>query len=129
MSEVEIVGVPEAWAAKAYADNDKYLEMYQASVDDPDGFWREHGQCIDWIKPYAQVKDVSYAADDLHVRWFYDGTLNASANCLDRHLESRGDQVALICLLSAGSTLTARDFAFLRKSATSALHGVASVRE
>ena len=96
MSEVEIFGVPEAWAAKAYADNDKYLEMYQASVDDPDGFWREHGQCIDWIKPYTQVKDVSYAADDLHVRWFYDGTLNASANCLDRHLESRGDQVALI---------------------------------
>ena len=70
--------------------------MYEQSVADPEGFWGEHGKRIDWIKPYTQVKDVSYDQSDLHIRWYHDGTLNASANCLDRHLETRGDQVAII---------------------------------
>jgi acetyl-CoA synthetase len=65
-------------------------------VEDPEGFWAEHGKRIDWIKPYTQIKDVSFARDDVHIKWFYDGTLNASANCLDRHLETRGDQTAII---------------------------------
>src|SRR3546814_16625344 len=70
--------------------------MYRRSIDDPEGFWGEQGKRIDWFTPYTMVKDVSFDAKDLHIRWFYDGTLNASYNCLDRHLETRGDQVAII---------------------------------
>ena len=93
---LEIYPVPEAWATRAWADNAKYLEMYDHSIKDPNGFWGEHGKRLDWITPFTKVKNVSYDADDLHVKWYEDGVLNASANCLDRHLATRGDQVAII---------------------------------
>ncbi|HAA91552.1 MAG TPA: acetyl-coenzyme A synthetase, partial [Rhodospirillaceae bacterium] len=92
----ELFPVQQDVADAALVDNDKYLEMYQRSVEDPETFWAEQGKRIDWIKPYSQIKDVSYAHDDVHIRWYYDGTLNASANCIDRHLESHGDQTAII---------------------------------
>jgi acetyl-CoA synthetase len=76
-------------------DND-YQTMYAESLADNDAFWARHGKRIDWIKPYTEISDVSYDAADLHIRWFSDGTLNAAANCLDRHLEERGDQTAII---------------------------------
>ncbi|MTI09770.1 MULTISPECIES: acetate--CoA ligase [Curvivirga] len=96
MADNNVFPVPTEWAEKAKVDNAKYMEMYQHSIDDPEGFWGEHGKRVDWIKPYTQVKSVSYNQEDLHIKWFYDGTLNVSANCLDRHLESRGDQTAII---------------------------------
>jgi len=96
MSEVRVYPVPTAVAASAHCDKDKYLEMYRQSVDDPEGFWGEHGKRIDWIKPYTKVKDTTFDRHHLHIKWFYDGTLNASANCLDRHLADRGDQVAIL---------------------------------
>jgi acetyl-CoA synthetase len=92
----ELFPVPADMAAAAHVDRASYDEMYRRSVEDPEGFWGEHGQRIDWFKPYTEVKDVSYAKDDLHVRWFYDGTTNAAYNCLDRHLATRGDQTAII---------------------------------
>jgi acetyl-CoA synthetase len=70
--------------------------MYDRSIKYPDGFWREHGRRIDWIKPYSKIKSVSFDAHDLHIKWYYDGTLNASVNCLDRHLAQRGSQTAII---------------------------------
>jgi acetyl-CoA synthetase len=96
MTEIKVYPVPSEVARDARCDNETYLEMYARSVEDPEGFWAEHGKRIDWIKPYTQVKDVSFARDDVHIKWFYDGTLNASVNCLDRHLETRGDQTAII---------------------------------
>ena len=96
MSTDIIHPVPDAWKAGAWCDNEKYLEMYQRSIDDNEGFWAEQAKRIDWIKPFTKIKDVSFKADDLHVRWFYDGTLNVSANCIDRHLDKRGDQIAII---------------------------------
>ena len=96
MSDQSLFPVPEDVAKNAFIDNDKYLEMYQRSIDDPEGFWEEQGKRINWIKPYTKVKDVSYAHDDVHIKWYYDGTLNACANCIDRHLSTRGDQVAII---------------------------------
>ena len=96
MSENDLFPVPADWAQKALVDEAKYNEMYAQSVEDPEAFWGEHGKRIDWIKPYTQVKDVSYAHEDVHVRWYHDGTLNASVNCLDRHLATRGDQTAII---------------------------------
>ena len=96
MSDHDLFPVPAEWAARALVDEAKYNEMYAQSVADPEAFWGEHGKRIDWIKPYTQVKDVSYAPDDVHIRWYHDGTLNASVNCLDRHLATRGDQTAII---------------------------------
>ncbi|MEC9347279.1 MAG: acetate--CoA ligase [Pseudomonadota bacterium] len=92
----DIYPVSDEWAARARVDNARYLEMYERSVADPEGFWAEQGRRIDWIRPYTRVRDVSYDAADLHIRWYYDGTLNVAANCLDRHLATRGDQTAII---------------------------------
>ncbi|WP_170784513.1 acetate--CoA ligase [Ruegeria lacuscaerulensis] len=82
--------------ARAHVDADKYSEMYAASVNDPVAFWGEQGKRVDWIKPFTQVKDVSYDFGSVGINWYADGTLNVSANCLDRHLETRGDQTAII---------------------------------
>ncbi len=82
--------------AEAHIDAAMYDDMYAASVTDPVAFWGEHGKRIDWIKPYTRVKDTSFAHDDVYVRWFDDGTLNVAANCIDRHLPTRGDQTAII---------------------------------
>ena len=94
--EHHVYPVTDEWAARAHADAARYADMYQQSIDDPEGFWREQAHRIDWIKPFTQVKDTSYDADDLHIRWFADGTLNASVNCLDRHLATRADQTAVL---------------------------------
>ena len=84
------------WAKRAWVDAAKYREMYQASIADPEAFWAEHGKRLDWIKPYTKVRDVSFDAKDLHIRWFHDGSLNVCANCVDRHLPARADQTAII---------------------------------
>ncbi len=94
MSEQVLPVLPQ-FAAKAYVDQAKYRQMYQASIDDPVAFWAEHGKRVDWIVPYTQVKDVDYTGD-VRIRWFHDGVLNVSANCIDRHLAKRGDQTAII---------------------------------
>ncbi|NNE80611.1 MAG: acetate--CoA ligase [Silicimonas sp.] len=83
-------------ANDAHADKSTYETMYQASVDDPEAFWGEHGQRIDWIKPFTKVKNTSFTPGNIDIRWFEDGTLNVSANCVDRHLATRGDQTAII---------------------------------
>ncbi len=95
MSDSGVFPVPEEWKQSAWCDNETYLQMYRHSVEDPDGFWGEHGKRLDWFEPFKTVKDVSFK-DDVHIRWFDGGKLNACYNCLDRHLEKRGDQVALI---------------------------------
>ncbi|EKV26925.1 Acetyl-coenzyme A synthetase [Caenispirillum salinarum AK4] len=96
MSDANVFPVVEEIAKTAWVDDAKYKEMYEQSIKDPDGFWAEHGKRIDWIKPFTKVRDVSYDPHDVHIKWFYDGTLNASVNCLDRHLDKRGDQTAII---------------------------------
>ncbi|MBL8660182.1 MAG: acetate--CoA ligase, partial [Rhodospirillales bacterium] len=96
MSEDLVIPVFDSIAKSAWCNQDSYKQMYQKSVSDPEGFWGEQGARLDWMKPYTHVKDTSFNAPDVHIRWFYDGTLNASVNCLDRHLAKRGDQTALI---------------------------------
>jgi acetyl-CoA synthetase len=96
MSDVHIHPVPADFAKNALIDKAKYESMYKASIEDNEAFWAEHGKRIDWIKPYTKVKDVNYNTPGVKIKWFYDGTLNASVNCLDRHLEKRGDQTAII---------------------------------
>ena len=88
--------VPAEWSSRAWVDDTKYKAMYQRSVEDPEAFWGEHGKRIDWIKPYSKVKSTTYGPPEVSIKWYEDGTLNVSANCIDRHLNSRGDQIALI---------------------------------
>jgi len=95
MSE-KIYAVPAEWASRAWVDEQKYQSMYKRSVEDPEGFWGDVGKRVDWIKPYATVKNVSYGPGDVSIKWYEDGTLNVCANCVDRHLKTRGDQVAII---------------------------------
>jgi acetyl-CoA synthetase len=88
--------VPAGFAANANLTPEKYREMYAASIADPEAFWGEHGKRLDWMTPYTTVKDVSWETGDLHVKWYSDGVLNVSANCIDRHLATRGDKAAFI---------------------------------
>src|SRR3954471_9865048 len=77
-------------------DGAAYARLYAESVRDPDGFWRQAAARLDWMTAPTQVKDTSFALDDFHIRWYADGVLNASVNCLDRHLDAQGDRTALI---------------------------------
>ena len=88
--------VDPKFAAHALVRKDDYERLYAESIRDPDQFWERVGQRLDWIKPPTKIKDTSFDAKDLHIRWYEDGTLNASVNCLDRQLEKRGDKVAII---------------------------------
>ncbi|MCH8118048.1 MAG: acetate--CoA ligase [Proteobacteria bacterium] len=92
----DIYPVDAETKARALIDAAGYDKMYAQSVDDNAAFWAEQAQRIDWIKPFTKCKDVSFARDDVHVRWFYDGTLNVCYNCVDRHLDAKGDDVAII---------------------------------
>ena len=83
-------------AANAHVNAAKYDAMYHASIADPEGFWLEQAQRIDWMKPFTKVKDVDFTFGQVKINWFADGALNVSANCIDRHLETRGDQTAII---------------------------------
>ncbi|MCH8168345.1 MAG: acetate--CoA ligase, partial [Proteobacteria bacterium] len=96
MSEATTHPVPAAVAAHALIDNAGYREMYQASIDDPEAFWGEHGKRLDWIKPYTKVGNTSFDYDNITIEWFADGTLNVAANCIDRHLATRAEQTAII---------------------------------
>ncbi|WP_298805139.1 acetyl-coenzyme A synthetase N-terminal domain-containing protein, partial [uncultured Lentibacter sp.] len=82
--------------ANAHVDAAKYDEMYAASVTSPEAFWAEHGKRLDWIKPFTKVKNTSFEPGKIDIKWFEDGTLNVAANCVDRHLATRGDQTAII---------------------------------
>ncbi|TAM20969.1 MAG: acetate--CoA ligase [Rhodanobacter sp.] len=88
--------VPPEFAAKALTRKDDYERLYAESVKDPEGFWARVSQRLDWIKPPTKIKNVSFDRNDLHIRWYEDGELNVSANCLDRQLEKRGDKVAIV---------------------------------
>ena len=91
-----IYPVPSAWAEAALIDAARYQAMYAHSVAEPEAFWRKEAQRIDWIRPFTKVKNASFREADFGIRWFEDGTLNLAANCLDRHLATRGDQIAIL---------------------------------
>ena len=92
----KIYDVPAEWRKRAFVDDAKYKEMYDRSIKDPNGFWAEQAKRIDWIKPFSKVKNTSYDPHNVSIKWFEDGTLNVSYNCVDRHLAKRGDQTALL---------------------------------
>ena len=96
-SETELIyKTRNEWINKAIVNKSEYEKKYKASIKDNEGFWKKEGKRIDWIKPYKKIKDVKYSKTDVHIKWFYDGTLNASANCIDRHLKKNADRTAII---------------------------------
>jgi len=88
--------VPADWTKRAYVDDAKYRAMYEESIRDPEAFWYKHGDRIDWFTPFSRVKNTTFGPGEVSIRWFEDGITNVAYNCIDRHLESRGDQVAII---------------------------------
>ena len=84
------------WIKKALINKSGYEKKYSQSLKENDGFWKKEGKRITWIKPYTKIKDFKYSKSDVHIKWFYDGTLNASANCIDRHLKKNKDKTAII---------------------------------
>jgi len=97
MSDIKLYDVPADFAAQANITDAQYTEMYQRSIDDPEGFWAEQAEkFLDWSRPWDKVSDWSYDQKDLHIKWFEGGKLNVSENCIDRHLATRGNEVAII---------------------------------
>ncbi|CAG9406384.1 TPA: acetate--CoA ligase [Providencia alcalifaciens] len=96
MTQITKHPVPANIAKNALINEQQYNDEYQRSIQDPEGFWGEKGKIVDWIKPYTRVKNTSFDPGHVNIRWFEDGILNLSANCLDRHLATRGDQTAII---------------------------------
>ena len=96
MSEGQVFPVPPEWAKRAHMDGAGYDAAVRRVEADPEGYWRDVAQRLDWIKPFSVVKDVSYRREDFRIRWYADGVLNASANCLDRHLPKRANDIAII---------------------------------
>ena len=112
MSEQHVYPVPPEVAAAAHCDNEKYLEMYKRSVEDPEGFWDAQGRRIDWIKPYSRVKDVSFAPGDIRIRWFDDGTLNVAANVAASRAQVGSEAATLMGMFKTSSVtcITKGDF-------------------
>ena len=91
-----IYPVPASWSQSALIDDARYGQMYARSIEEPDAFWRDEAKRLDWIKPFTTVSTTSFHEADFGIKWFEDGTLNLAANCLDRHLAERGDQIAIL---------------------------------
>ena len=91
-----VIKVSDSWSNQALINNIKYKKKYNSSVKENDKFWKREGKRITWIKPYTKIKDVKYSKDEVKIKWFYDGTLNVSANCIDRHLKKNGKKTAII---------------------------------
>ena len=92
----KIYKVKSEWLKKALVSKNIYEKKYNQSLKDNDGFWRKEGKRLTWIKPYTKIKDVKYSSSDVNIKWFYDGTLNVSSNCIDRHLKNNKDKTAIM---------------------------------
>ena len=95
-SQELIFKVPEKWSKSAYVNKSQYEKKYKLSIKDNENFWRKEGKRINWIKPYTKIKDIKYSKNEVKIKWYYDGTLNASANCIDRHLKDKKNKTAII---------------------------------
>ena len=88
--------VSKNWSKEAYINKSQYEKKYKLSIDENENFWRKEGKRITWIKPYTKTRNVKYSKQEVNIKWYYDGTLNASANCIDRHLDKKGNKTAII---------------------------------
>ena len=119
--------VPPSWEKQAYVNQSQYAKKYKLSIKDNDGFWKKEGKRITWIKPYTKIKDVKYSKEDVSIKWYYDGTLNASANCIDRHLEKKGNKTAIIWVGDDPSDSKKISYKELHKNVCKAANGLKSI--
>ena len=93
-----LIKIKNQWKENALLNKDEYEKLYKESIENPESFWAEQAKCIDWFTPFSKnsIKKVNFSKNNLEIKWFYDGKLNISYNCIDRHLEKKGDQTAII---------------------------------
>ncbi|OUW95244.1 MAG: acetate--CoA ligase [Pelagibacteraceae bacterium TMED237] len=119
--------VTENWAKQAYANKSQYEKKYKLSIKNNEEFWKKEGKRINWIKPYKKIKDVRYSKEEVKIKWYYDGTLNASANCIDRHLEKKGNKTAIIWVGDDPSDSKKISYKELHKNVCKAANGLRSL--
>ena len=122
-----IFKVPTSWAQKAYVDKRAYEKKYKLSISENEKFWKKEGKRITWIKPYSKIKDVKYSKTDVRIKWFYDGTLNASANCIDRHLSANKNKTAIIWVGDDPKDSKHISYKALHKNVCKAANGLKSI--
>ena len=119
--------VPEKWAKQAYVNKVKYKKKYNLSIKENDRFWKKEGKRISWIKPYTKIKDIKYSKDEVKIKWYYDGTLNASSNCIDRHLKKNGKKTAIIWIGDDPSVSKKISYKELHKNVCKTANGLKSI--
>ena len=122
-----LIKVSESWAKQAYANKAKYQNKYKLSIKENDKFWAKEGKRITWIKKYTKIKDVKYSKDDVKIKWYYDGTLNASANCIDRHLKKNGSKTAIIWVGDDPEDTKKISYKELHQNVSKAANGLKSI--
>ena len=122
-----VLKVSENWSKQALVNKAKYQKKYNLSVKENEKFWKKEGKRISWIKPYTKIKDVKYSKEDVKIRWFYDGTLNASANCVDRHLKKNGKKTAIIWVGDDPSDSKKISYKELHKNVCKTANGLKSI--
>ncbi len=119
--------VSENWSKQAYVNKSQYEKKYKLSIKNNEDFWKKEGKRITWIKPYTKIKDVKYSKKEVNIKWYYDGTLNASANCIDRHLEKRGGKTAIIWVGDDPNDSKKITYKELHKNVCKAANGLKSI--
>ena len=119
--------VSDSWSKQAYVNKSQYEKKYKLSIKDNENFWRKEGKRINWIKPYTKIKDVKYSKEEVSIKWYYDGTLNASANCIDRHLEKKGNKNAIIWVGDDPADFKKITYKELHKNVCKAANGLRSI--
>ena len=122
-----VIKTTKAWIKKSYVNKKAYEKKYDLSIKNNEGFWRKEGKRITWIKPYTKVKDIKCSKTDVKIKWFYDGTLNASANCIDRHLGKRKNKTAIIWVGDNPKDSKTISYQELHKNVCKAANGLKSI--
>ncbi len=119
--------VSENWSKQAYVNKSQYEKKYKLSIKNNEDFWKKEGKRISWIKPYTKIKDVKYSKKEVNIKWYYDGTLNASANCIDRHLDKKSNKTAIIWVGDDPSDSKKITYKELHKNVCKAANGLKSI--
>ena len=122
-----VIKVSKNWANKAYVNKNSYQKKYNYSIKKNDDFWRKEGKRISWVKPYKKIKDVKYSKTDVKIKWFHDGKLNASANCIDRHLKKYGKKTAIIWVGDDPKNSKEISYSELHKNVCKAANGLKNI--
>ena len=126
-SNETIFKLKKEWIKQATVDKKTYEKKYKQSIKDNDGFWKKEGKRITWIKPYTKIKNVKYSKSEVNIKWYYDGTLNASANCIDRHLKNKKDKTAIIWVGDDPKVSKRISYKELHKQVSRAANGLKSI--